>query len=157
LAAAYFIWRYLCAFILYFINYLFFQVWGAPAVAVVFTAVAALALLYLFFSAATYIVLWPPVIQISGYGLGDTWYYQMKMLSGNEYKLKLALAFPTAVCAAVLLLFGLFVPDPYMVYVRAVCYLFEFLYLPALSMTAYFEVTRTERKDLTKRKKYYLR
>ncbi|GHV00690.1 hypothetical protein FACS1894211_08620 [Clostridia bacterium] len=157
LTILYFIWQYLCAFILYFIHYLFYQVWGSPALATVVTAAVSLGLLYVFFSAATYFVLWPPVMQMSGYDLGDSWYYQLKMLSGNQHKLKLALCFPAALVAAVILLFNLFVPEAYMVYIRAVCFLFEFMYLPALSMTAYFDITGTERRDLIARKKYYLR
>jgi len=156
LSAVYFLWRFLTATVLYLINYLFFDVWGSYGLALAFSIAAVLGSVYIFISAAAYFLLWPPVLQISGYGFGDSWYYQLKMLSDHRRKLKLAILFPLALTAAVVLIFIQFA-GAYIVCAYAVCYAFEFTYLPALSMATYFDITGSERKDLVSRKKYYLR
>lgn len=151
----YIAWIYLTISVLYLSHYIFYVQIGSSAAAIALAAVISVGMQWLLLFFVSLVLIWPPVLQISGYGFADSWYYQLKMLSGNQLKFQFALLIPIVINAVIVIIFELFVAPRFMVYIYMLCFLFLLIYLVSLSMTAYFEITGTERKDI--KKKYYQR
>lgn len=153
-AALYAFWLFLSSCILVFIEYIFFTLAGSAAASttlvILFTVLLYILLILMF----TFILLWAPVILVSGYGITDSWYYQLKLITGKIFKFALAAALPFFINSAVITTSRIFLTGAAMAIVNVVCFAFLIIYLISLSMTAYFNLSKTPRKDI--QKKYYL-
>lgn len=147
-------WLFLSSCILTFIEYMCFKLIGSAAFSVVMVVIVGLALLVLLIFIMALLMLWAPVILVSGYGITDSWYYQLKLLTGKITRFALAIAVSFAVNGILVTCFGLFLPPAAMVYINILCYTFTIVYLIGLAMTSYFKLSDTPRKDI--KKKYYM-
>jgi len=161
LASVYFIWMFLSSCILVFIEYICFTLIGSAALSMVMVIIVAIALLLLLIWLASLLLLWPAVSLVSGYGVMDSWYYQLKLVGGNMVRFAFAIALLLFINGAVVtsfsILLGLFLNNMLWLgtaIVNTACFTFSTVYLLGLTMTAYFRLSDTPRKD--KKKKYYL-
>lgn len=150
----YFIWMFSTACILVFVEYICFTLIGSAALSMTLFRVFALLLLVLLILLVSLILLWPSVTLVSGYGVMDSWYYQLKLLTGKIVKFAVAVAVVFFINGALVTTFGLFLSGSKMAAVNIACFTFSLMYLIGLSMTAYFSLSDTPRKDI--KKKYYL-
>ena len=152
--ALYVIWLFVSACVLVFIEFICFKLIGSAALSVVFVVIFAVSLLLLLIWIISLLLLWTPVTLVSGYGALDSWYYQLKLLAGRTFQFAASVALVFFINGALVTTFGLFL-NPYpMIAVNVVCFTFSLIYLIGLSMTAYFRLSDTPRKDV--KKKYYL-
>lgn len=155
LCSIYFIWMFATACVLVFIEYICLGLIGSRALSFVMVIIFALLLFILFILLASLTLLWPAVTLISGYGPMDSWYYQLKLLSGRMIKFAISAGVVFFINSALITSFGLFLGGLNMVFINIVCFTFTLMYLVGLSMTAYFRLSNTPRKDM--KTKYYLR
>lgn len=153
LCSVYFIWMFSTACILFFIEYICFTLIGSAALSRVLTTVFGLLLLILLILLVSLILLWPSVTLVSGYGIMDSWYYQLKLLAGKMIGFAVSVGVVFFVNGALVTTFDLFLNDFQMSFVNIACFTFTLVYLVGLSMTAYFRLSDTPRKDI--KKKYW--
>lgn len=97
------------------------------------------------------VLLIPPVCITVGYPFKYSAGYAYKLRNKNATGIFAACIYPFAVVFVVGLLFGvatdMFLPSNLAIIGNIISYLYLFLYFPALSLTAYYELSGTERMD----------
>jgi len=151
----YTLWLFLSACVLVFFEFICFKLMGSAALSVIFVAVFTVLLYLLLIWMFSLLLLWPPVTLVSGYGVMDSWFYQLRLLEGRMFKFTVSIALVFFINGALVTSFGLFLGRYAMAAVSAVCFTFMIIYLIGLAMTAYFDLSGTARKDI--KIKYYLR
>ena len=154
LCALYVIWLFFTACVLAFIEFICFKLIGSAALSVTFVVIFSILLYLLMIWTASLLLLWAPASLVSGYGAMDSWYYQLKLLSGKLFKTASCIAVVFFVNGALVTTFGAFLKPYQMIPVNIVCFTFTIIYSIGLAMTAYFDLSGTPRKDI--KKKYYL-
>jgi hypothetical protein len=155
ICALYAVWLFISACVLVFFEFICFKLIGSAALSMVFVALSSVSLYFLLIWMLSLLLLWPPVTLVSGYGVADSWFYQLRLLEGRLFKFAAAIALVFFINGALTASFGLFLGRYAMAAVSAVCFTFTIIYLIGLSMTAYFNLSGTPRKDI--KTKYYLR
>jgi len=106
-------------------------------------------LLIVLFLIYSILSLWIPVRMVTGYSNKDSIRYSLRLTQGRQFKIMFGLMFPLIVTAPVMILFKqLSILQDFNTIVYSLCYIFIIGYLPAYVMAAYFEYSKTERKDI---------
>lgn len=123
---------------------------GPPGAAnIVVTAVFSVGLFVLVCFLAIPIILWTPIMLVYGYSFLDACMASVKLVSGHTGNLLIGIMLPfTVVTIAEYLLFYLRLPSFVSIIVNCVLYLLLIVYFITFAMTAVFDLSKMERRDV---------